>query len=267
MIAKLPVRLFAVLAWLGQPAVAAETPPYPVWWAPKLELERIKDVEQRLQRDLWPDIGDGFDLYPNGDPSRPGVHAPTCDSLMSHSADGYEPLSGIDIKAQHYNLALCRAIALLGQARAAETSFLRDFSLNAEAADYLPALVNLYPSCEFICNAFAANRRGVALAEFDEVEHIEVLADGRILIATAGWIVELGILARGDITADGLDDVLLLAHGGATEGSYRATELFILTRDEQDGVLQVVDSERRLCPGYWCDDLDLEDAPKGHSAD
>ncbi len=250
--AKSLILAFASLAWLGQPAMAAESVPYPVRWSPELELESIESVEERLQGDLWPGSDSGFDLYPDGDPSLAKVKARSCNALLRYSEQGYWALGSMNAVPQRYNLALCQAIALLGQARAAKTSYLRDFSLDAGAVDFLPALVNLYPSCEFICYAVAANRDRVALSNFDKVERIEVLRDDLMAIVTAGWRVELKILARGDFSADGLDDLLLFAHGGATEGSYRATDLFVLTRNEPDGILRVINAERRLCPDYRC---------------
>ena len=57
------VLVFASLTWLGQPVTAAEPAPYPVWWSHKLELKSIEGVEERLQRDLWPDFPEGLDLY------------------------------------------------------------------------------------------------------------------------------------------------------------------------------------------------------------
>ena len=250
--ARLRVLLLAGLLSLGQAAAAAERGPYPVWWSPELGLESLETVEARLQRDLWPNIGLGFALYPDGNPSRAKIYARTCEALLRYSDQGYWAPLGKDLKVQSYNLALCRAIALLGQARLAEESFLRDFDLDAAAVDDLPALVNLYPSCERICDAVAANARGVSLAAFDDIESVEALAEGPIVVWTTGWSVEMRLLARGDFSADGLEDVLLFAHGGATEGTYRATGLFVLTRRDPAGILHVIDAERRLCQHTYC---------------
>ena len=60
----LPALTFAATLTLAAPAQSHETTPrYPVWWSGELELESLDRVEGRLRRDLWPDIGEGFDLY------------------------------------------------------------------------------------------------------------------------------------------------------------------------------------------------------------
>ncbi len=68
-------------------------------------------------------------------------------------------------------------------------------------------------------------------------------------------MVTLTVLGRADVTGDGIDDLLLLANGGATEGTYGASRLYLLTRDGPDVVLRVIDAERELCPDYNCHPL------------
>ncbi len=255
MTAKLLFLVFASLAWLWQPAMAAEPALYPVWWSPELELESIEGVEARLQRDLWPGTGEGLGLYPNGDPSLAKVHARNCKFLLRLSSLGYRSLSGNDIKVQHYNLAFCRAITLLGQAKPAQNSNLRDFLLNAEAVNFLPALVNLYPSCEFICYTVAANALGISLADFKRILAVDLTDDNQIIVWTRGWMTHLTIMARGDFNDDSVDDILLLAKGGATEGSYATTRLYLLTRDNPGVALRAVGAEEERCLDYDCHSL------------
>jgi len=65
----------------------------------------------------------------------------------------------------------------------------------------------------------------------------------------------LTVLARGDVTGDGIEDMLLLSNGGATEGTYGDSRLYLLTRDGPDAVLRAVDAEPELCPDYNCHPL------------
>lgn len=149
------------------PVRAAADGLYSVWWSAELELDSLDQVEARLRRALWPDFPEGMKLYVGGGPDGQQATARDCASLIELSKASYQGLDNPNIKVQMLNLAFCRAIAVLGQAKPARVSYLRDFVMNAEALDYLPALVNLYPSCEFICYAVEANERGIPFTKFE----------------------------------------------------------------------------------------------------
>ena len=254
---KLGLWLLA-LTWLAAlvlaaPARAHETTPrYPVWWSAALELESLDQVEARLRRDLWLGDPEGMDLYVGGGPDGQHAQARDCQSLIELSEAGYQGLGNPNVKVQLLNLAYCRAIALLGQAKPVRVSHLRDLSMNAEALEFLPALVNLQVSCEFICYAVAANERGIGFTKFETPLVVDVRSDDEMVVWTTGWMVILSIVARGDFNADGVDDMLLLANGGATEGTYGASRLYFMTRDAPGAVLRVIGAERELCPDRGC---------------
>ncbi len=251
------LRALAILALLGLagPTLAAEEGPYPVWWSGDLELESLDRVDRRLRRDLWPGIGEGFDLYVGIQPRLRKAYARNCESLIRLSEAGYWALGNINIKPQIFNLAYCRAIAMLAQAKPARVSYLRGLKLNAGVLDYLPALVNLYPSCEFICYAIAANERAIPFTKFETPLVVDVKSDGEMTVWTTGWMVQLTVVARGDFTDDGVDDMLLLANGGATEGTYGTTRLYLMSRNKPDTVLHVINAEQEFCPDYDCHPL------------
>lgn len=243
------VLSLTALAFAG-PGRAAADGPYPVWWSTELELDNLDRVEARLRRDLWLDFPDGLKLYKAQGNGHVTAQARNCNSLIKLSEDGYYGGNSSNIGVQHYHRSVCRAIALLSQAKPARTSHLRGFVLNAEAVRYLPALVNLQPSCQAICQAYFKNKRGVPLNEFEDIERIEVTNADKLIVWTPGWRVTMMFVARGDFTAGGLDDILLVSHGGATEGTYAAADLYILTRDKPGEVLRVFDAKRYLCPRY-----------------
>ena len=232
------------------PGLAAEIDPYPIWWSAELELDNLDHVEVRMRRDLWLDFPEGLKLYKAQGADHVTAQARNCISLKKLSEDGYYGGNSSDIGVQHYHRSVCRAIALLGQAKPARTSHLRGFVLNAEAVHYLPALVNLQPSCHSICQAYYKNKRGVPLTEFEDIERVEVTNEIELVVWTAIWRTTMMLVARGDFTADGLDDILLVSHGGATGGTYAAANLYVLTRDKPGAVLRVIDAKRYLCPRY-----------------
>jgi hypothetical protein len=237
------------------PALAAEEGPYPVWWSGELELESLDRVDQRLRRDLWPGDPGGFPLFKGAPGNYETVAAHSCESLFRLTDEGYSAITTNDLHAQNLLLSECRAIALLGRAKPARVSHLRDFVMNAAALDHLPALLNLYPSCEFICYAVEANERGIPFTKFETPLVVDVESGDEITVWTTGWMAHLTVMARGDFTADGVDDMLLISSGGATEGSWKTARLYLMTRDAPGAVLRVIGAERELCPDYSCHPL------------
>ncbi len=246
------VLALAFLAALGLagPLFAAEDGFYPVWWSGKLELESLDQVDQRLRRDLWPDIPEGLKLYKKQGDGHVTAQARNCESLIRLSEEGYYGGGSPDIYVQYYQLSVCQAVALLGQAKPARVSYLRDFVPNKDAVNYLPAMVNIYASCRVVCRAYYANKRGVPLAKFDEVEDFKITDKNSLIVWTGAWRIEMTFIARGDFTSDDLDDLLLLSSGGATEGTLGGAELYLLTRDKPGAVLRVIDADKHLCPDY-----------------
>ncbi len=238
---------------LAAPAHAHETTPrYPVWWSAELQLKSLDRVEERLRRDLWPDSPEGFPLFKGAPDNYVTVEGHSCESLSKLTEEGYSALSTNDRWALNHLLSECRAIALLAQAKPARESHLRGLKLNAAALDYLPALVNLQVSCEFICYAVAANERGIGFTKFETPLVVDVKSDDEMTVWTTGWMVHLTVVVRGDFTDDGVDDMLLISSGGATEGSWKTARLYLMTRDAPGAVLRVIDAERELCPDRGC---------------
>ena len=236
---------------LSAPATADE-PPYPVWWSPALELESLDAIDARLERLIWPDHEEGLLLYRGSGANLVEAWANSCVSLKKLTEDGYFGGGSPTIWVQHYQLSLCEAIEALKNAAPADVSFLREFMFDVESVNYLPAMVNLSPSCDFICREMVANDKGIPLGRFDDVLLRQVISDTEIDIWTPAWQVRVAILARADLNADGLDDMLVLSSGGAMEGTYAAAKLFWLTRYDSDAVLHVLNAERHLCPDYQC---------------
>ena len=242
----------AALVFAAAAAASADEPPYPVWWSPVLELESLESVNERLERALWPDNEEGLLLYSGSGANLVEPRANSCASLKKLTEAGYFGGGSPTIWVQHYHLSLCEAIQALGSAAPANVSFLRDFTFDVESVHYLPAMVNLSPSCDFVCREMVANDKGIPLNRFDDVLLRQVISDTEIDIWTPAWQVRLTILARADFNADGVGDMLVLSSGGAIEGTYAAADLYWLTRYDSNAVLHVLGAERLLCPDYQC---------------
>lgn len=84
------------------------------------------------------------------------------------------------------------------------------------------------------------------LSQFKPVFRVTVTSDQEIEIRTIAIETDLSILARGDFNDDGLDDLLLLASSGATEGTWAGAQLYLLGRDAPGSVLRVRPGEKHV---------------------
>ncbi len=237
------------------PALAEEAEmTYPVWWSPLLELDSLEGIDARLERQIWPGDDEGLPLNRWDGEVRHEAAAANCLELERLVAAGYEGIGSNGFALQLYNQALCRAIKALRRIRPAERSHLRNFVLNEDAIHVLPAMVNIAISCDHRCRQVVANERLIPLDRFEPVFRVTVKGDDEIVVRTFGQETILTVLARGDFNGDGLDDVLLLASGGATEGTWGGAELYLLTRETPGAVLRVLEEGSHRCADYRCDD-------------
>lgn len=254
MASRRKVLAAAVLAALlfPEPALAAEDSPYPVWWSPSLELDSLDKIDERLQRKLWLDGGE-IKVSKGGYRTGKKKIIDTCASAIELSKKGYQGLNNPSHKVLLFQLAKCRAIEMLKRARPAEKSYVRDFVLNRDALDYLPAMVSIAPSCGGVCWQYAANGRRIPWSKVETFLNIDAKSQREMIVETEGWRDWIEILARGDFNGDGFEDLLLKNTNGATQGTYGATDIFLLSREAPYSVFRVLDAQRYLCRKYQCD--------------
>ena len=245
--------LIAAAAVLAACAPVAETGPYPVWWSPSLELESLDQIDARLGRNLWPSHDEGLHMYGGTGDNPAEVDARNCTGLKQYTDAGYTAGGSIGIGLQFYVLAQCQAILWLNDAAPAQVSYLRDFVLNTYAVNFLPAMIDHSPGCDYSCRQHLANRRRIPLTKFDEVLRIGVKSDTEIEIEVLTSEIRLEFVARGDFNGDGADDILAITYASATGGSWRGAGLYLLSRDAPGVILHVADADDHLCKTYQCD--------------
>ncbi len=244
------ILMAIALSPLAGMSLAADEEPYPIWWSPKLELESLEKVDQRLERSFWPD-DEGFvmkkwdvDRYSAKDP------APNCPALLDLAEQGYQ---GTPFKLHMALMAECEALRYLKNARPAKRSYLAGFMLNHEAFEFLPHMVYFGGSCSSACARYYANEERIPMGEPEPLTELETASDQEMTFETDHESFTMEILARADFNRDGFEDILLRSSYYIFKATGGGTRLFLLTRDAPESVLRVVNPDRHLCTRYQCD--------------
>ncbi len=244
----LAILAVALSIWgAARPAAAAE---FPVSWSPKLDVENLGKVDERLSRK--------FHIYGRIEArrARDGVEETalmdSCATTRRLADAGFD---GTPYGLQLAILAECRAIELLAKIRPAERSYVHDFVLDETVIPYLPIMFNAFSQCATLRDQLLLNADHVPLTDAEDVgriEAVEVLTGGRLRYWTYTDKTTIEILSRGDMTGDGLADLTVRLITSFIGGSGGGTDLFVVSRDEPDGVLYVVeeDAGNHVCRNY-----------------
>ena len=258
---KLRPIVVAVVAMVVPSIVAAaEDGPFPVWWSPALELDSLDSIDTRLAREIWPGDPEGLPLAKTEGETRKEVSASNCLELERWVREGYHGIGSNGFGLQLYNQAFCRAIEMLKQAAPASRSYLREFMLDENAVAYLPAMAFRMPSCGYQCRQRLANERRIPVAQFEELVRIDAKGVDELELETPTMATRITVIARGDLNADGLDDMLVLSNTGATEGTGGWSGIYLLTREAPSEVLFVLNTDKPYCRHYQCDET-YDDLP------
>ncbi len=246
------IAVAVALSPLAGMSLASDEELYPIWWSPSLELESLDQIDKRLEKPFWPD-SDGFDMF-----RREGIRvfsdlAPNCATLINLVEQEYHAKGSHNRRLQSFLLAECEALQSLKDALPAKRSYLRGFILNREAFQFLPHMVDFGISCSSICWQYYANEEHIPMGEPEPLIEFDIVSDHEIAFKTDLDGGRMEILARADFNRDGFDDILLRSKAYVFDGTWGATDLFLLTRDAPESVLRVVNPDRYLCTRYQCD--------------
>ncbi len=276
------------LTLLGVSASAgwAEEGPFPVRLNPILELESVDPaaIDARLRGPLWPDSLDdpGIELFKVAPQLSYGLFksfeervidrqvAGNCPALRALSEAGYEGRFRNNWQVQQALIRRCDAIEMLLDVREARVSYVREFTLSAEAPDVLPAMIDNSVPFDIFCDQYAANQASISWGAFDTIVKVEVRSPLMIRVWAERFVLNPGeddqiigggltavrLLAWGDFTGEGTEDILVESISGPVDwigldrrlsfATASSVELFILTRSSHDEVLRVVGVERHL---------------------
>jgi hypothetical protein len=134
----------------------------------------------------------------------------------------------------------CVALKWLKNAQPAKRSLIDDFHLDRRAAQRLPPQLALPVAREEVERAQKAAAACQSVKVLEPSTKTKVRSESKITFEGKGWEAEVIEYARGDFDGDGFEDLLLRRDGGLKGGSYRLTNIFILTRTSQDRGLRVV---------------------------
>ena len=205
--------------WLsGSSPALAEEPPYPVWWSPVLELDSLEGIDARLHRALWPGNDEGMLLITTEDGIVSEASAINCVELERLIEEGFHGAGSSARALAQYHLAVCRAMGMLKRAAPARQSFVQNFAFDLTTVGVLPAMVDLSPSCDFLCRDVVANERRIPLNQFYDILLVQIMSETEMIYWSEDWKIRLVVLAQADFNADGVEDLLLLSKGAAFRG-------------------------------------------------
>lgn len=152
--------------------------------------------------------------------------------------------SSTSLQEERSTMATCLMLQELKNAKPARISYVHDLTWDEHVLPLLPPQLAIAVSTESKNAADAAAAKKENWLAFDQSITAEVGSKGpeEIVVAGNGFSERLILWGRGDFTGDGNEDLLVQSLDTLTEGTYRSTRLFILTRHKGDVTLTVVRS-------------------------
>ncbi len=143
-------------------------------------------------------------------------------------------------QAMRSTMAECLVLRELQRARPARRSYIQGLVWDEHVLSILPPELAISVSGEAKRAAQAAASHGKTWAELDP--SVSALAKGtdRIVVSGRAFREQLILWGRGDFNGDGNEDLLVQSLDTLTEGTYRNTRLFVLTRNSADAPLSAV---------------------------
>ena len=204
-----------------------------VQYSPRLKVSSRQELEERLHAPFAEGVA-----HPAG--------VSNCVQLLERR--GRTPQTkGSDrlAQAERSTVADCLVLQELWNAQPARSSYLHGLPWKAAPLwPLLPPQLAITVSAESERAARAAAGRGQTWRDFDSSAAAETGTKGpdEIVVTGKGFLERLILWGRGDFNGDGFEDLLVQSLDTLTEGTYRNTRLFVLTRRTANGPLSLVRS-------------------------
>jgi hypothetical protein len=147
-----------------------------------------------------------------------------------------------ELQALRSTMAECLVLRELQRAIPARRSYMRDLVWDERVLSTLPVELAISVSDEEKRAIRDAASRGKTWADFDPSISARTSGADRIMVTGKGFSEQLILWGRGDFNRDGTEDLLVQSLDTLTEGTYRNTRLFVLTRRTTGGRFAVVRS-------------------------
>ena len=225
-----------ILFWAGLSGLGAQTPEasgppkdaYPVQLSSKLDVSSQAELGKRMNA-----------AFAEGVAHPAGVH--NCSELLGRAR--YRIFAGAigpDAQARRSTLANCLIFQKLRGAAASRSSYAADLKWDERVMPLLPPELAINVSSESVRAAKAASARGRKWVDLDRDATVTVSGPDQLLVKGNGFTERLILWGRGDLDQDGREDLLVQTLDTLTEGTYRNTRLFVLTRKSPTAPLSVV---------------------------
>jgi hypothetical protein len=229
----------AVLCLALPPSASARD--IPISWSPDLHLASLDDIPERLNTPLsmrgYPANMKGVDLtteWGGNWAGKPVVRVSTCSEFLKAKDAGYLAGNNFDVKRANAFVDECYVLYYLQNAKPAKQSFIPEGGWSREMFSELPPLFELSKA------AREALAPGKSWEEFAPDVRIVKMTSDVLEADNDGFHYEIRLLARGDFTGDGREELAVAAWISAKQGSALYCKFFILTRLSDKGPMRVV---------------------------
>ncbi|WP_413112116.1 hypothetical protein [Thaumasiovibrio sp. DFM-14] len=122
-------------------------------------------------------------------------------------------------------------------------SYLNDLVLDESFTELAPANLGLQLSVREVEQVKTLS----TWSEYVKIEKVDIKNPNvSVFYDNKGSIQQVDIIAKGDYTDNGIEDLVLFTGNGVEGGSHFSSHIFVLSRDEPDSKLELVEEPRLL---------------------
>lgn len=163
----------------------------------------------------------------------------TCKEYKKAIRGGFAASTTVAMAGESFFIQRCGYLEFLERARPAKESHLRPFEI-ADASVLPPGMGGIGGDSSYTEKLNKAVASGTSWKGFAPNYEANRLSKTQFALNGDGERIDFDLLALGDFNQDGLDDALLSVSSGATEGTMRIYETYVVTRKPAEKLLRIV---------------------------